>query len=137
MESSRTNTDGRVRLVRPLLFLLVVVAGGCAVGTASDPFDEAANMDTYLLRVESRNLHDVTIYANPGGRRRLVGVVRSNGMEFFEFEYPAMRPVNLELETRVGENYRLPGLPAPGGSRLDLIIEREIRRSGFVRRSPE
>ncbi|MCJ7627295.1 MAG: hypothetical protein MUO50_02795 [Longimicrobiales bacterium] len=94
-------------------------------------------MDRFTLRVESRNTFDVSVYVSSAGKRQLVGTVSSNGLEFFEFEYPAGRPLNVELESRLGDRYRLPPLVFTGGGRLDLLISNELRRSGFVNRFPE
>ncbi|MFH1764080.1 MAG: hypothetical protein ABIF09_07815 [Gemmatimonadota bacterium] len=126
-----------LRWLRPTVLGLLLVLEGCATGGSSNPFDEATNMDVFTLRVESRNTFDVSVYVNPAGKRQLVGTVSSNGLEFFEFEYPAGRPLNVELETRVGDRYRLPPLVFTGGGRLDLLVSSELRRSGFVRRSPD
>ncbi len=120
---------------RPGSIALLLMAGGCATG-GGNPFVDASNMDGYLLRVESRNTFEVSVYITPAGRRQLIGTVPGNGLEFFEFEYPAGRPLNVELETRLGDRYRLPALPTTGGGRLDLIVGAELRRSGFVYRSP-
>jgi hypothetical protein len=116
---------------------LIVVLGGCATAGSSNPFVDATNMDSFLLRVESRNSLDVSVYVSPAGRRELVGTVQANGLEFFEFQYPAGRPLNVELETRMGDRFRLPTLPFTGSGRLDLVIASELRRSGFVNRAPE
>lgn len=117
--------------------VLLLVLQGCATGGSSNPFIDATNMDSFLLRVESRNSFDVSVYVNPAGRRELVGTVQANGLEFFEFQYPAGRPLNVELETRLGDRFRLPTLAFTGGGRLDLLIASELRRSGFVNRAPE
>jgi catechol 2,3-dioxygenase-like lactoylglutathione lyase family enzyme len=113
-----------------ILLLLV----GCASGSAGNPFSDYGNTDTFVLRVESRYIHQVSIYANPSGKRHLVGEVPANGLEFFDFEYPAGLPLNLELEGRMGDRYRMPATPFLGGGRVDLIIASELRRSEFVRR---
>ena len=121
------------RLLRPVLFLIFLVLEGCATAGSDNPFVEGSNMDVFLLRVESRNTYEVSVYVNPGGKRQLVGTVPANGLEFFEFEYPAGRPLNVELETRVGDRYRIPSPPFTGGGRLDLFINSDLRRSGFRR----
>ena len=54
----------------------------------------------------------------------------------FEFEYPAGRPLYIELETRLGDRFRVPGISFPGGGRVDMIISSTLRNSGFVRRAP-
>ena len=123
------------RSLRPGSLALLLVAGGCATG-GGNPFVEASNTEGYLLRVESQNTFEVSVYMNPSGRRELIGTVPANGLEFFEFEYPAGRPLNLELETRLGDRYRLPALPTPGGGRIDLVVGSELRRSGYVIRMP-
>lgn len=120
---------------RPGTLVLLLAAGACATG-GGNPFVESTNVDRYLLRVESQNTYEVSVYARPAGRRQLVGTVPGNGLEFFEFEYPAGRPLDLELETRLGDRYRLPALPTTGGGRIDLIVGSELRRSGFINRIP-
>jgi hypothetical protein len=90
-------------------------------------------MEVFLLRVESRNMYDVSVYVIPAGRRQLVGTVRANGVEFFEFEYPLGVPLSVELETKIGDRYRIPTAPIFGGGRVDLFISNTLRRSGFRR----
>jgi hypothetical protein len=97
---------------------------------------ESQNQDGYLLRVESRNTFEVSVYTSTGGKRQLIGTVPGNGLEFFDFRYPAGRPLNIELETRMGDRYRIPSFSFPGGGRIDLVVMNDLRRSGFVRRSP-
>jgi len=126
-----------VRIVRTSLLVLILVLEGCASAGSDNPFDEAANMEAYLLRVESRNTYEVSVFINPGGRRQLVGTVPGNGLEFFEFVYPAGRPLNVELETRLGDRYRLPATPFMGGGRVDLMVQNTLRNSQFLRRIPD
>jgi hypothetical protein len=118
-----------------LLFFLVLE--GCASGQGSDPFSEAINRERFILRVESRNRYDVSVYVNPSGRRELLGTVSANGLEFFEFDYPSGRALFVELQTRLGDRYRVPSMPVLGGGRVDLMVYDDLRRSGFVRRAPE
>ena len=113
----------------------LVLLAGCASG-GENPFVRAARQDTFLLRVESRYRHEVSVFVNPSGKRILVGTVPANGLEFLQFDYPAGRPLNVELEGRMGDRYRLPSTPFVGGGRVDLVIGTELRRSGFVRRLP-
>jgi hypothetical protein len=124
------------RGVVPGLFLLLLGLTGCASGGSSDPFSQSINTDGFLLRVESRNTYEVEVYINPGGKRQLIGTVPANGLEFLEFEYPAGQPLYIELETRLGDRYRIPGISFPGGGRVDMMIMNTLRNSGFVRRSP-
>jgi hypothetical protein len=124
------------RGVVPGLFLLLLALSGCASGGASDPFSQSINTDGFLLRVESRNTYEVEVYINPGGKRELIGTIPANGLEFLEFEYPAGQPLYIELETRLGDRYRVPGISFPGGGRVDMMISNTLRNSGFVRRSP-
>jgi hypothetical protein len=107
---------------------------GCASGGSSNPFDQTSTGDIYQLRVESRSSYDVSIYVDAGERRQLLATIRPRSIEFIEFRYPVGRPLRLELESMVGERYRVPPGPALGGGRVDLIILENIRRSGFVRR---
>ena len=123
-----------VRGLRPGLFLLLLVLAGCASGGASDPFADSVNSDGFLLRVESTNTYEVEVYVNPGGKRRLIGTVGANGLEFFEFEYPSGRPLYVELETRLGDRFRVPGIAFPGGGRVDMVVSNTLRNSGYVRR---
>jgi hypothetical protein len=114
----------------------VLLLTGCALGGSSNPFVETSNTEAYLLRVESRNSFEVSVYIIPAGRRQLVGTVPGNGLEYFEFEYPAGRPLSVELEGRMGDRYRIPSILFPGGGRVDLLVYDDLRRSGFVRRAP-
>lgn len=123
-----------LRFLRPAALGILIVLEGCASGGGGNPFVEATNTDVFILRVESRNSFDVSVYVNPAGRRQLIGTVRGNGLEFFEFEYPMGRPLNVELETRLGDRYRLPAVILTGGGRLDLLVNSELRNSGFVNR---
>lgn len=116
------------------IVLLVPSAIGCASGSAGNPFDQTSAGDIYQLRVESRSSYDVSIYVDAGERRQLLATIRPRSIEFIEFQYPVGRPLRLELESMVGERYRVPPGPALGGGRVDLIILENIRRSGFVRR---
>lgn len=124
---------------RPALlgFVLVLALEGCASGGSGNPFDDAANLDLYNLRVQSRNLYDVSVYAVIKRRRHLIGVVSSNRLEFFEFEYPSGLPLMLELESEIGDRYRIPSFPFNGGGRVDLNVDNNLRRSGYVRRRQE
>lgn len=121
--------------LRPALFGLLLVLGGCATG-GSNPFVESSNVEGYLLRVESRSTFEVQVYINPTGRRQLVGTVPGNGLQFFEFTYPAGRALSIELQSRMGDRYRMPSILFPGGGRVDLIVYGDLKRSGFIRRSP-
>ena len=121
------------RFLCPSALGFFLVLQGCAGFGSSNPFVEASNNDTFLLRVESRNTYEVSVYISPAGRRVLVGTVPGNGLEFLEFEYPAGRPINVELETRAGERYRLPPFPVTSGGRLNLYINSRLRSSGFGR----
>ena len=125
------------RLMGPAFIGLFLLVQGCAAGGTSNPFVEgAADGDAYLLRVESRNSFEVEVYINTTGERELIGTVSPRGLEFFEFLYPRSRPLSVELQTRLGDRYRVPGVPFPGGGRVDLIVGTNIRQSGFVRRNP-
>ena len=119
-----------------LLFFLLALEG-CVSAGSGNPFTENTNMDGYLLRVESRNTYEVSVFINPGGQRKLLGTVAANGLEFFEFEYPAGRSLNVELETRLGDRYRLPSAPFIGGGRVDLMVMNTLRNSGYLRRSSD
>ena len=126
------------RMIQRRLLFGAFLAGtlllqACATG-GSNPFVESTNQDVFLLRVESRNNFEVNVYMNPSGKRELIGTVPANGLEFFEFGYPAGRPLSIELQTRLGDRYRIPSTPFPGGGRVDLVVLSDIRRSGFVRR---
>ncbi len=125
------------RLILPSVIGLFLLVQGCAAGGASNPFVQgAADGDAYLLRVESRNSFEVEVYIRPTGERQLIGTVSPSGLEFFEFMYPRGRPLTVELQTRLGDRYRVPGMPFPGGGRVDLVVGSNIRQSGFVRRNP-
>lgn len=107
---------------------------GCASGGTSNPFTESSARDYYQLRVESRSTYDVSIYVDLGQRRELLATIRPRSIEFLEFQYPLGRPLRIELESMVGERYRIPPGSAQGGGRVDLIIQNNIRRSAFIRR---
>jgi hypothetical protein len=132
-ESRMAGARSLWRFLRPGALGLFLILEGCAGMGSSNPFVDASNTDSFLLRVESRNTYDVTVYINPAGRRILVGTVPGNGLEFLEFEYPAGRPINVELETRAGERYRLPPYPVTSGGRLNLYVNSRLRSSGFGR----
>jgi len=121
------------RLLRPALLLFFLVLEGCATAGSDNPFLESRSMGVFSLRVESRNMYDVSVYVIPAGRRQLVGTIRANGMEFFEFEYPLGMPLSVELETEIGDRYRIPTAPFFGGGRVDLFVSNDLRRSGFRR----
>ena len=125
------------RLILPSVIGLVLLVQGCAAGGASNPFVQgAADGDAFLLRVESQNSFEVEVYITPGGERQLIGTVPASGLEFFEFLYPRGRPLSIELQTRLGDRYRIQGVSFPGGGRVDLVVGSNIRQSGFVRRNP-
>jgi hypothetical protein len=126
---------GLARGLLPGLFLFLFGLAGCASG-GGDPFAQSINTDGFLLRVESSNTYEVEVYINPGGKRQLIGTVPAHGLEFLEFEYPAGQPLYVELETRLGDRYRVPGVSFPGGGRVDMVISNTLRNSGFVRRVP-
>lgn len=108
----------------PLLFLVA-----CAAGSGGNPFNRTQNMDQVVLRVENDNVYEASIYVRPGGRRRLLGKVDSRGLQFFEFEWPAVTPLSLEIELMVGERYRPPPFPFTPGIRVELIVASDLRRS--------
>lgn len=138
MSGSRSNVGHAMHRVFRTSFLVCLLSlGGCASFGQSNPFTEASNKDGYLLRVESRNTYDVKVYVVPAGRRELLGTVPANGLEFFQFEYPRGRPLNIELETRIGDRYRLPAAPFMGGGRVDLMAAGTLRNSYFVNRSSD
>jgi len=138
MGNSITSIAARKSL-RQSLWGVIILAGfgllqGCATGAS--PFNENVPMTGFLLRVESRHNAEVSVYANPGGGRELLGTVPANGLEFLEFQYPAGQPLAIELETRLGDRYRMQPAHFPGGGRVDLLISGTLNRSGFVRRGP-
>jgi len=138
MSGSNTATNHLVPWALGIALLLFVpMMEGCVSAASDNPFAEATNTDRFILRVESRNTYEVSVFVNPAGRRNLLGTVPGNGLEFFEFDYPAGRPLNVELETRIGDRYRLPAAPIFGGGRVDLVVMNTLRNSRFVRRSPD
>ena len=138
MSGSRKDRGWTLRaLFRPSFIGLFLLVQGCAAGGTDNPFTgTAADGDAYLLRVESRNTFEVEVYINITGERELIGTVSPRGLEFFEFLYPRGRPLSVELQTRLGDRYRVQGVPFPGGGRVDLIVGSNVRQSGFVRRNP-
>jgi hypothetical protein len=130
--------DGRFRCLRggvgPSLLLLLVVA--CAGGSRGSPFDRSQNMDQVVLRVENQNTYEASIYLRPGGIRHLLGKVDSRGLQFFQFEWAALTPLSLEIETLIGERYRPPPFPFTPGIRVELMVASELRRSALRQRSP-
>ncbi len=121
-------------VTRTAALLLGLSLSGCASAGYNSPFDETSGTDIYQLRVESRSPYDVSIYIDAGGRRELLATIRAQTIEFLQFQYPFGRPLRIELETMVGDRYRVPPGPVLGGGRVELIIFENIRRSGFVRR---
>lgn len=115
-------------------FGLFLFLAGCASSTRANPFSDAGRLDVYNLRVENRNLYEVSVYVVPRGRRALVGTVGPDRYDFLQFEYPQGLPLSVELENEIGDRYRIPGSVVMGGGRVDLIVSSNIRRSGFVRR---
>jgi len=124
-----------LRFFRPAILgvVLLLPLVGCVSGGSGNPFDDSANLDWYNLRVQSRNLYDVSVYAVLKGRRHLIGVASPNRLEYFEFEYPSGLPLMVELESEIGDRYRIPSVPFIGGGRVNLLVSNELRRSGFVR----
>jgi hypothetical protein len=114
--------------------LLALSLSGCASGGYSNPFNESSARDYYQIRVESRSTYDVSIYVEVGNQRELLATIRPRSIEFLEFQHPVGRPLRIELESMMGERYRVPPGSAQGGGRIDLIIQENIRRSAFVRR---
>jgi len=92
-------------------------------------------VEWYNLRVENRNLYEVSVYVVPRAQRRvLVGEVSPGRYEFLEFQYPVGLPLVVELENEIGDRYRIPRVPFIGGGRVELIVTDNLRRSGYVRR---
>jgi hypothetical protein len=118
------------------MLMLVGFLSGCAGATANNPFASGANTDVFSFMVYSQHDYHVDIYVNPSGRRQRLGTVRSNQQEFFQFRYPASRPLMVELESELGESYRIPSTVFTGGGRVDLRIARNLRDSRFIRRDP-
>lgn len=127
LRGARSSWVRRIRGWTSVVPLILVVA--CAAGSGGNPFNRSQNMDQVVLRVENDNVYEATIYLRPGGRRRLLGKVDSRGLQFFEFEWPAVTPLSLEIELMVGERYRPPPFPFNAGVRVELIIGQELRRS--------
>jgi hypothetical protein len=119
------------------LFSSAVSFSGCASGAAPNPFVDEWSTDVLSLRVVSRHSYNVSVFLSIGGRRRLLGEVRSNQWEYFEFGYPPGRALMLELESEIGETYRVPGTLIPGGRRVELLIPRNLRDSDYIRRPPD
>lgn len=112
---------------------LVLAVGGCAGGRAieDNPFDRTVGQVQFTLRVENQNIHDATIFLRTGGRRQELGVVRSRGVEFFDFPWPQGTPLDVEIELAVGERHRLPPYPFSGGGRLELTVSSNLRQSSI------
>jgi hypothetical protein len=131
MSASRTvAARDLIRFFRPAAIGFLFFLAGCATG-GGNPFVESTNVDAFRLRVESRNTYEVSVYLSVSGRRELVGTVPGNGLQYFEFEYPASRPLYIELETQLGDRYRVPPPPLSMGGLLDLYIYDELRRSVY------
>lgn len=110
--------------------VLTLACGGCASGRAESPFEGQAHPGQVVtLRVENRNLHETTIFLRDGSRRQEIGSVDSRGVEFFNLPWDPGRPLSLELESIVGERYRLTPYVYGGLGRLELIIAPELRDS--------
>lgn len=120
--------------IHAIVFLSSLILFGCASATASNPFTEDSARNRYQIRVESRSTYDVSIYVDLAGRREFLATIRPRSIEFLEFEYPLGRPLRLELESILGDRYRIPPGSAQGGGRVDLIIYENLRRSVFIRR---
>ncbi len=112
------------------LLLLVV---GCASGRALNPFDSSERLDTVILRVENRNIQNVTIYGLRGRNRAELGTVPGGSLQFLNFGWPLGAPLALEIELEVGERYRLPPYPYSGGGQVWLMVSSELRRSRITR----
>jgi hypothetical protein len=111
--------------------VLTLGPGGCATPSAGSPFERQTNPGQALtLRVENRNLSDVTVFVRDGSRRQEIGTVNSRGVEFFAIPWNPGRPLDLEIESAVGgERYRLSPYIYKGSGRLELIIAPELRDS--------
>ena len=124
----------RVARAAVMGFGVCLLLAGCASSSRPSPFTDAGRLDVYNLRVENRNLYEVSVYVVPRGRRVLAGTVGPGRYDFLQFEYPQGLPLRVELENEIGDRYRIPGAAFSGGGRVDLIVSSNIRRSGFVRR---
>ena len=135
-EKNYRSCDGfsPVRVAPLSVFLLLL---GCATGTASNPFTENTPRDGYQLRIVSRNDYDVTVYIDPGEGREVLTTMRPRSIEFLEFQYPMGRPLRLEVESIVGDRYRVPPGSSIGGGRVDLVIPANIRRTVLTRGTPD
>ena len=120
-------------LSRPVFFFFFLILCGCATTSSGNPFSATADMDAFLMRVESQNSNEVSVYINPSGKRELLGTVPPRGLEFFEFSYPARSPLRVEVETSMGDRFRIPSPTLAGGGRLDLVVSNNLRRSAFRR----
>jgi hypothetical protein len=110
--------------------VLTLGPGGCATPSAGSPFERQTNPGQALtLRVENRNLRDATIFVRDGSRRQEIGTVNSRAVEFFAIPWNPGRPLDLEIESAVGERYRLSPYIYGGSGRLELIIAPELRDS--------
>jgi hypothetical protein len=130
---NRRRDPPRDRLLWSLVLsglVLTLGPGGCATPSASSPFDRQTNPGQALtLRVENRNLRDVTVFVRDGSRRQEIGTVNSRGVEFFTIPWFPGRPLDLEIESAMGERYRLSPYIYGGSGRLELIITPELRDS--------
>ena len=138
MDCSRNSAaKAPIRTLRSglLCLFLLVSAAGCASSGSKNPFAEGSSVEWYNLRVENRNLYEVSVYVVPRGQRRvLVGAVSPGRYDFLEFQYPVGLPLAVELENEIGDRYRIPSVPFIGGGRVELVVLDNLRRSGYIRR---
>jgi hypothetical protein len=110
-----------------------LLAAACATGGTTNPFDASQGQDTISLRVENRNLHDVTLYLLRGKERQELGSVRGGALQYVTFSWPAGQPLDMDIQLDTGERYRLPPFPYLGAGQIQLTVAGVLRRSTFVR----
>lgn len=124
-------------------FLLVstvfaaVAALACSAGrTRDDPFAGSSEEgeDVLTMHVANRNQDNATVYAVSGPRRVRVGITRGNSERTYTVDWPGgPRELQAEIELARGGRYTTTSIAASGGSRVSLIIERQLRNSYLQR----
>ncbi|MBT8397182.1 MAG: hypothetical protein HKO65_18865 [Gemmatimonadetes bacterium] len=132
--SARRGRDKIKALSLALLGSFLIFSGCSTGGSSENPFNQSTARDQWVLRVESRNSYETQLFIDLDGRRELLATLQPRTIQFVEFQYPLGRPLRLEVESFIGDRYRIPPGASIGGGRVDLIIFENIRRTTFVRR---
>ncbi len=129
---SRTSTHANRHLTLALKLMALVLllhVEACATTSAEGLPEELGPQEGVQIRVENLNDNDVEVFLHLSGDRNRLGRVTRGGLEFFDFEWPIGRPLDVEIVLTTGERFRVPPPNSTGGGQVYLTVASELRQS--------